>query len=62
MNDVNEANSPTKKSGARRFDKYVIGIVILGFAALVIYQAFFCPTCYGISERVRPAAEKTDLK
>jgi hypothetical protein len=27
----------------------VIGILILGFGALVIYQLFFCSTCYGSS-------------
>ena len=48
-NDVNERNLPTKKSGAIGFDKVVIGFLILGFAALVIYQLFFCATCYGTS-------------
>jgi hypothetical protein len=32
--DVNKTTSPKKKSGA---DKLVIAIMILGFAALVIY-------------------------
>jgi hypothetical protein len=62
MNDANEGNAPTKKSGGIGFDKLVIGIVILCVAAGVIYQVFFCSTCYGITERFRPATEKTDLK
>jgi hypothetical protein len=49
-NDVkHESVAPMKKTGASGFDKFVIGIIILGFAALVIYQVFFCPTCYGSS-------------
>ena len=59
--DVNEANLPTKK-GAIGLDKLAIAIVILAFAALGIYQAFFCPTCYGISERTMPATEKSDVR
>jgi hypothetical protein len=48
-NHVTENNALTKKSNAVGFDKIVIGILILGFAALVIYQLFFCATCYGTS-------------
>jgi hypothetical protein len=57
--DVNKTTSPKKKSGV---DKLVIAIMILGFASLGIYQVFFCPTCYGITERFLPATEKTDVK
>ena len=60
--DVNEANLPTKKTGAIGFEKFVIGIVVLAFAALGIYQGFFCPTCYGISERTLPSIEKSDVR
>ena len=38
---------PTKKSSTSGFDKFLFGILILGLAALVVYQVFFCPTCYG---------------
>ena len=48
-NHVTEANLPAKKRGTIGFDKFVIGILILGFAALVIYQVIFCSTCYGTS-------------
>ena len=48
-NHVTENHSLTKKSGAIGLDKIVIGMLLLGFAALVIYQLFFCPTCYGTS-------------
>ncbi len=48
-NHVTETNLSTKKSGVIGFDKIVIGILILGFATLVIYQLFFCATCYGTS-------------
>jgi hypothetical protein len=57
--DANKTTQPKKKSGA---DKLVIAIMILGFATLVTYQIFFCPTCYGITERFMPATEKTDVK
>jgi hypothetical protein len=64
-NDVNEGNSATKISGTRGFEKVVIVIIIIGFAAGLIYQVFFCSTCYGITQRfvpVVPATEKTELK
>lgn len=48
-NDVHQSNLPTKKSGAIGFDKFVIGILIFAFASLVIYQLFYCATCYGTS-------------
>jgi len=57
--DVNKTTSPKKKSGG---NKLVIAIMILGFAGLGICQVFFCPTCYGITERFLPAAGKTDVK
>jgi hypothetical protein len=34
-----------KKSGGS--EKYVLGALILGFVALLVYQSLFCPTCYG---------------
>ncbi len=43
---------PEKKSGMSTVDKLVWGAVILGFAAIVIYQVFFCPTCYTGGGRV----------
>ncbi len=48
-NDVHQSNLPTKKSGAFGSDKLVIGILIFGFASLVIYQLFYCASCYGTS-------------
>jgi hypothetical protein len=41
--------APAGKSSTRSVDKYVIGLLLLGFAALVTYQAVFCATCYGTS-------------
>ena len=46
---VNESNVAPKKTGAIGFDTVIIGSLILGFAALVIYQLFFCATCFGTS-------------
>jgi hypothetical protein len=37
---------PEKKTGMSSTDKIVWGTLILGFAAVVLYQIFFCPTCY----------------
>ncbi len=48
-NDVHQSNLPTKKSSAFGPDKLVIGILIFGFASLVIYQLFYCASCYGTS-------------
>jgi hypothetical protein len=48
-NDVTEIHAPAKKSGAIGFDKIVIGALIFGFASLVIYQLFYCATCWGTS-------------
>jgi hypothetical protein len=60
--DVNEGNSPANKTGAGGFEKFVIGIVILGIVAGLIYQVFFCSTCYGLTQRFVPTTEKTDPK
>jgi hypothetical protein len=46
---VTESQVPAKKSGAIGFDKIVIGALIFGFASLVIYQLFYCATCWGTS-------------
>lgn len=48
-NNVSEGHVPVKKSGAIGFDKIVIGALIFGFASLVIYQLFYCATCWGTS-------------
>ena len=48
-NNVNERHLLAKKSDAIGFDKFVIGSLVLGFAALVIYQVLYCATCYGAS-------------
>jgi hypothetical protein len=34
-----------KKTGGS--EKYVLGALLLGSVALLLYQFFFCPTCYG---------------
>jgi hypothetical protein len=41
--------APAEKGSGHTTEKYVLGIIILGFAALVIYQVLFCATCYGTS-------------
>lgn len=46
---VTESHMPAKKSGSFGFDKIVIGALIFGFASLVIYQLFYCATCWGTS-------------
>jgi hypothetical protein len=47
--------SPDGKKTARAAQKkYVLGIVILRFVILAVYQIFFCPACYeqaDLSER-----------
>jgi hypothetical protein len=48
-NHATESQVPAKKSGAIGFDKIVIGGLIFGFASLVIYQLFYCATCWGTS-------------
>ena len=48
-NRVIESPAPAKKNGAIGFDKIVIGALIFGFASLVIYQFFYCATCWGTS-------------
>ena len=48
-NDVHQNNLSTKKNGGIGIDKFVIGLLILGFGTHVIYQLFFCATCYGTS-------------
>jgi hypothetical protein len=61
-NDGNGANAPAKKSGAKGFDKIVIGIVVLGVAAALTYQVFFCSTCYGITQKYAPPAVRTNTQ
>jgi hypothetical protein len=57
-NDVNKGNTPPKENEGGS-GKYVIGLLILCAAAFLSYQVFFCPTCYGITEKYAPDAAKT---
>ena len=44
-----KSNNPgplSEKNNESTF-KYVFVIVILGIAATIVYQIFFCSTCYG---------------
>ena len=47
--DVEKKRDSAKKSGPSGMEKVMIGIVVLGFAALIIYQVYFCATCWGVS-------------
>jgi hypothetical protein len=55
--DVNETNATEKKSGG--YEKYVIALVVILLAAGAAYQAFFCSTCYGITQKFVPAEQRT---
>ena len=55
--DVNEGGESGKKSGG--FEKYFIGLVVVCLAMGIAYQAFFCSTCYGITQKYAPPAAKT---
>lgn len=48
----NLAVQPAKKSGMSTTDMLVWGAVILGLVAVVVYQVYFCPTCYTGGARV----------
>jgi hypothetical protein len=37
---------PSQKAGMSTVDKLVWGVILAGFIAVVVYQVFFCPTCY----------------
>ena len=45
-NAQDQSVQQAKKSGMSTFDKIVFGAIILGLAAVVAYQVFFCGTCY----------------
>lgn len=38
--------APEKKTGMSTVDKLVWGSLLVGFVLVVVYQVFFCPTCY----------------
>ena len=48
----NVAVQPVKKTGMSTTDMLVWGAVILGLVAVVVYQVYFCPTCYTGGARV----------
>ena len=43
---VDNENSAPKKTGGSGIDKIIFATLIAGAAAVLIYQMFFCATCY----------------
>ena len=44
MNDNTKNGGAPKKSGG--LDKIIFGVLIAGAGAVLVYQMFFCATCY----------------